>query len=783
MRFVRSIDAICLVIACALSPPNIGSAQPLLTIPGVAQGPTEEQAAKGGASATEEVVEKRAENAEQLRVAQRKLESTDPTNSEAAQGVAQEVALYQSIDAVLAQQVAVDQQKQVLVVRKRELETQLQTATTAEPATAQSFADLDRLRDELAAERGRATLAADKLAGAKAALEKAQHTLDENERKRRQAQESLETNKDESKAAELAVAAEQARQAAKLAKETVALRQKEVERERLSQEVQKLAVQLCQGQVDRLRPFVTFSQADYEAEIEAIEKKKESAHRLLLKAEAKLRAAEAELRDTQQRHDTETGDRTLLAEKLQAQRRDQEKLTAEIDSLTQRLQRLTEQRVAWDRRFQIASADRAQIDKQTWSEMKVWREETQSVLEQLAADLRRQILHMRELRSSLTSISKKAEAAKNGPAELMAWIDRQRTHVEAALRVHERNLGTIEDSRRVHEKLIDEIGRGVQNFSPTVIALGFWAQVERIWNAEIGTVDDISITVGKIIRGLLIFFAGWFVSRLLAAFFARRLLRRFRLSKDATAAIHTMVFYTLLAVAALMALRTVNVPLTAFTILGGALAIGVGFGSQALINNFIGGLIMLAERPVRLGERIKFGTFDGVVEDVGFRCTKLRTMTDHLVTIPNSTLVNDSIENAARRRTIRRLLNVTITYDTSREKIAAAVQAIRDILDEKDIREKIHPIVGFEEFPPRVHFNDFNAESLNIQVLYWYAPPDWWDYMEHCERVNFRIMEEFERLGVDFAFPSRTLYLAGDPQRDLAVRVLENGAEARRSVA
>ena len=86
-------------------------------------------------------------------------------------------------------------------------------------------------------------------------------------------------------------------------------------------------------------------------------------------------------------------------------------------------------------------------------------------------------------------------------------------------------------------------------------------------------------------------------------------------------------------------------PLTAFTILGGALAIGVGFGSQALINNFIGGLIMLAERPVRLGERITFGNFDGVVEDVGFRCTKLRTQNDHLVTIPNSTLVNESIEN------------------------------------------------------------------------------------------------------------------------------------------
>ena len=198
-------------------------------------------------------------------------------------------------------------------------------------------------------------------------------------------------------------------------------------------------------------------------------------------------------------------------------------------------------------------------------------------------------------------------------------------------------------------------------------------------------------------------------------------------------------------------------PLTAFTILGGALAIGVGFGSQALINNFIGGLIMLAERPVRLGERITFGNYDGVVEDVGFRCTKLRTQADHLVTIPNSTLVNESIENIDRRRTIRRTMNVADhVQHVARHGWPTAVQAIRDILEEKEIRERIHPIVGFEEFPPRVHFSDFAAESLNIQIVYWYAPVDSWACMEHCERVNFRIMEEFERLGIEFAFPSKT---------------------------
>src|SRR5262249_56300606 len=121
---------------------------------------------------------------------------------------------------------------------------------------------------------------------------------------------------------------------------------------------------------------------------------------------------------------------------------------------------------------------------------------------------------------------------------------------------------------------------------------------------------------------------GWMLSRFMSVVVAYRVLKRFKLSKDASSAIRALVFYCSLSGVVLQAMHMVNIDLTAFTILGGALAIGVGFGSQALINNFIGGLIMLAERPVRLGERITFGGTDGVVEDVGFRCTKVRTSSD-----------------------------------------------------------------------------------------------------------------------------------------------------------
>jgi MscS family membrane protein len=203
----------------------------------------------------------------------------------------------------------------------------------------------------------------------------------------------------------------------------------------------------------------------------------------------------------------------------------------------------------------------------------------------------------------------------------------------------------------------------------------------------------------------------------------------------------------------------------------GIAGIAVSLAAQDSLKNLFGSITILFDQPFCVGERIVYAGYDGIIEEIGFRSTKVRTLTGNLVTIPNSNIVNDPVENIGRRPTIRRLFNVTITYDTPREKIGQAVQILRDILDEDGIREPIHPVVGGDELPPRVYFNDYNAESLNIMVIYWYAPPAYWDYMEHAERLNLRIFEEFERAGIEFAFPTQTLYLAGDPNRRLTVDV------------
>jgi small-conductance mechanosensitive channel len=209
----------------------------------------------------------------------------------------------------------------------------------------------------------------------------------------------------------------------------------------------------------------------------------------------------------------------------------------------------------------------------------------------------------------------------------------------------------------------------------------------------------------------------------------------------------------------------------------GIAGLAISLAAQDSLKNLIGSVTIVLDRPFQVGERIVYKDFDGVIEEIGLRSTKLRTLTGHVVTIPNSNIVNDPIENIGQRPSIRRIMNVTITYDTPLEKIKEAVQIIRAILEEEGIREPIHAIINGDEFPPRVYFNDYNAESLNIFVIYWYVPPAYWDYLDHAQRLNLRLFEEFEKAGIEFAFPTQTVYLAHDAKRQLVVEMLNRGVD------
>ena len=209
----------------------------------------------------------------------------------------------------------------------------------------------------------------------------------------------------------------------------------------------------------------------------------------------------------------------------------------------------------------------------------------------------------------------------------------------------------------------------------------------------------------------------------------------------------------------------------------GIAGLAVSLAAQDSLKNLFGSVTIFLDRPFLVGDFINYqGTF-GTVEEIGFRSTRLRTLDGHLMTVPNSNIVNDPVTNVGARPYIRRVMNITITYDTPREKIEQAVQIVRDLLREEGIREPVWAEKDPEDpknLPPRVFFNDFNAASLNIVVYYWHRPADWWAYLAHAERFNQALFARYADAGIDFAFPTQTLYLACDEKRELGVRLIDD---------
>lgn len=203
-------------------------------------------------------------------------------------------------------------------------------------------------------------------------------------------------------------------------------------------------------------------------------------------------------------------------------------------------------------------------------------------------------------------------------------------------------------------------------------------------------------------------------------------------------------------------------PLLASLGVGG---IAVALAAKDSIANFFGTLTILFDKPFQVGQRIVVDNADGVIEAVGFRSTRIRTLTGHLVTIPNEKLVNTSIENIGQRPHIRWLTNITITYDTPAEKVEQAVDILTAILDN---HEGMHP-----DFPPKVFFNGFNDWSLNILMVAWYHPPNYWDMQAWQQKTCLEILRQFNTAGIDFAFPSQTVYVANDDNRQLKLKLLK----------
>ncbi len=197
-----------------------------------------------------------------------------------------------------------------------------------------------------------------------------------------------------------------------------------------------------------------------------------------------------------------------------------------------------------------------------------------------------------------------------------------------------------------------------------------------------------------------------------------------------------------------------NKPITTIVAGLGIGGLAIALASQDTIKHFIGSFVIAGDHPFEIGDRVVIDGHDGPIESIGLRSTHIRTLNGHLVSIPNGELANRTILNIGKRPYIKREMNIGITYDTKPEKIKRALEIVKEILHDHEGMS--------EEFLPRVYFSDLKSDSLNIFALYWYHPPEYWNYMEFSEKVNIQIIERFNKEGIEFAFPTQTVHVKQD---------------------
>lgn len=301
------------------------------------------------------------------------------------------------------------------------------------------------------------------------------------------------------------------------------------------------------------------------------------------------------------------------------------------------------------------------------------------------------------------------------------------------------------------------VGKPVLAVSLMLIPLG----VRQVFEDVVGVRFDVHAVLSK---GLLVlaFSAAVFAVFALFELFADVLISSRRLRKRSLDA-HLIKVTT----RTLGLVVAVAVVLQAADFLGwpfGPVLAGLGLGGLAIalaarptLENIIGGFILFADRPVRVGDYCEFGGDEGTVEEIGLRSTRIRKRDDTVVTIPNADFSSMQVQNNARRRRWLYRTTLGLRYETTPDQLRFVLAKLREML----LR---HPKVAPE--PLVVRFLGFGDFSLDIELLAYIRTRDWLVFRALREDVNLRIMDIVKESGTGFAFPSRTAYMARDAGLD-----------------
>lgn len=283
---------------------------------------------------------------------------------------------------------------------------------------------------------------------------------------------------------------------------------------------------------------------------------------------------------------------------------------------------------------------------------------------------------------------------------------------------------------------------------------------QDLWNLKLFKLGSTSVDVSQIIIALIVLVVGALLARMIANRVGQRVLPRMKVNRGAASALQAILYYTLLAIVVLLSLQVAGVPLTVFTLFGGIVALGVGFGSQNIVSNFISGLIILIERPLSVGDLVVVDGKMGTVLRVGARATHIEDYLGTTIIVPNSYILENQVSNLSLPTPdVRSSVTVGVAYGSDTQKVTKLLeQAVRE-----------HKRV-LEQRQTAVLFTDFADSALVFEAHFWIQPQNTLDKLTIESEIRYTIDGLFREHAVSIPFPQRDTNLKSEGPIEVRIR-------------
>ncbi len=658
-----------------------------------------------------------------------KLPETVPTD--AARSLTQETALLERIDAIFAEQQRICQQAADLAVETVEIEERTRNQRPPEASFKPPY-DL-ALLDQLYTERDTLEQATERLKrdlpNAETTVQEAEDILEDKERERRAVRGTVGAPETTGKGpGNLRLAELECR----LAQETVLLRQEELKTLKQQQSLLDPKQKLLRPRLAWLRENLTLGaapspdlqpkrSAELDLAIAAAKTEAETATQKVIAAER--RAANEK-----------------TADELEAHRANRQTINLTLSVLTAQQEQIAEKAKVTALRRRVLAGE------MTATELRALARENHADLERLEHERRRGMRDLMRSRRELQDWQGKLTQPTAGSEITLAWKVERMKRLTPWILLSQTELADLDQLRTERSRLQEEIGARVKLFSWQETTALARENVVAAWNYEIFAVQDQPVRVKTILTVLLLVVFGYYASHWVSEQLSRRLFKRFGMNTGRCAAWQSLWFYALFVIVLVVAFNLFHLSLTQFSVVSGALAVGIGFGSQNLISNFISGIILLIERPVNQGDVIEIDGRRVTVERLGARSTIVRTLDNTHMIVPNSRLLEQPVINwTLSDEVVRQNIRVGVAYGSPTRRVEELLLGVLPRVKTVQIEPK-----------PLVRFADFGDSSLIFDVYFWTSIDE---RLETENELRHLIAEVFGREQIVMAFPQRDVHL------------------------